>query len=139
MNAPQDKPRWHYRFASFSRALARLREGAARESLDELQQVGLVQLFNITFALAWKVLRERMEEGGLKIPRPVMPRSIIKEAFVNEFIDDGELWIAMLDDRNITAHEYDEAKFKAATDSILRDYLPALNLLHEQLRAEAGE
>ena len=79
MNAREDKPRWHYRFASFAKTLDKLREAAARESLDELQQVGLVQLFNITFELAWKLLKDRMEYDGVKIAAPVFPRAVIKE------------------------------------------------------------
>lgn len=34
------------------------------------------------------------------------PRMAIKEGFKEEFFEDGQGWIDMLDDRNLTSHTY---------------------------------
>ena len=72
MNAPA-KPRWHHRFASFTNTIEKPREVAARRSLDYAVQIGLVQLFNITFEFARKLLKERMQNKGMDIRNPYFP------------------------------------------------------------------
>ena len=134
-----DIPRWHYRFANFSDALAQLREAAELPAPSKFEKIALVQLFNITFELAWKLLKDRMEDSGVEIPRPVFPSAVIKEAFAVELIEDGDAWMAMLDNRNAMAHLYDEKKFEEAANAICRNHLPALNRLHDQFRAEADK
>ena len=105
------------------------------DSLSHLQTAGFIQQFQFTFELGWKLLKDRMEHDGVSLPL-ITPRAVIKEAFAAKLIDDGDAWIAMLDDRNNMSHNYDEEKFAAVVENIRRTYLPALADLHCELEAE---
>ena len=57
--------RWKQRFDNYLRAfqtLCRAVELASQRDLSELEQQGLVQGFEYTHELAWKVLKDYMEE-----------------------------------------------------------------------------
>jgi len=94
-----------------------------------LEKEGVVQRFEYTFELAWKTLKDYLEEGGLVIS-PVTPRQVIKEAFAAKVITAGEVWINMLDHRNLLSHTYDSAVFERAVEAIAEHYLPAMEETH---------
>ena len=50
---------------------------------------------------------------------------------VAKIIADGQVWIDMLDHRNLLAHTYNLANFQKAVDAIAARYLPAMDALHE--------
>ena len=126
--------RWKQRFQNFDRAFVLLREALERrpESLSLLEKEGVVQRFEYTFELAWKTLKDYLEEDGLVIS-PVTPRQVIKEGFAAKVIADGQVWINMLDNRNLLSHTYDSAVFEQAVQAIATRYLPAMRQLHEFL------
>ena len=123
--------RWKQRFHNFDRAFVLLREALQRtpEALSMLEKEGVIQRFEYTFELAWKTLKDYLEEGGLVIS-PVTPRQVIKEAFAAKVISDGEVWINMLDNRNLLSHTYDFSVFEQAVKAIAEHYLPAMEKLH---------
>jgi nucleotidyltransferase substrate binding protein (TIGR01987 family) len=102
----------------FSRAYARLGE-AVREDLSKGTIVidGVIQRFEFTFELAWKLLRAKLQYNGISAETP---RAAIKEAFKAGMIVDGDGWIDMLEDRNRTAHLYDEKAAQAIYQKICR-------------------
>ena len=106
----------------------------ARGSYDKLSQAGLIQMFELTFELAWKTLKDKLEYDGLKANSP---RDTLKIAFQNGTIHNGELWIEALDNRNLLAHTYDEAKSNEARDLIRGKYFSLLKELHEYLKKES--
>jgi nucleotidyltransferase substrate binding protein (TIGR01987 family) len=67
---------------------------------------------------------------------PVTPRQVIKEAFAARVIADGQVWIDMLDHRNLLSHIYDFTVFGKAVDAVVARYLPAVEQLHEFLLQE---
>lgn len=100
--------RWRYRFERYGRALAQLIEAVKRledETLDQLGKEGLVQRFEFTFELAWKVLNDYLRYGGQQVP--ALPRSVIRAAFASGLIEDGDAWIDALKARNLSSHVYD--------------------------------
>jgi nucleotidyltransferase substrate binding protein (TIGR01987 family) len=91
-------------FAEFSRAFARLREGAAEDpARSELVVDGLIQRFEFTFELGWKLLKALLLHQGIDC---ASPRACIKEAAAAGLVADGDGWISMLEARNRTAHLY---------------------------------
>jgi nucleotidyltransferase substrate binding protein (TIGR01987 family) len=130
--------RWKQRFQNFDRALVLLREALERGPgvLSNLEKEGVIQRFEYTFELAWKTIKDFLEEGGLIIS-PLTPRQVLKDAYVAKVLADGQGWIDMLDHRNLLAHTYDFAVFEKAVDAIAARYLPALEDLHEFLVVEA--
>ena len=86
-------------------ALARLREGADEDpARSPLVVDGVIQRFEFTFELAWKLLKAWLWHQGIECRSP---RSCIKGAFQQGLIRDGDGWIVMLEDRNRTSHLYD--------------------------------
>lgn len=123
--------RWQQRFQNFDRAVVLLREPIERDvtTLSNLEKEGTIQRFEFAVELAWKTLKDYMESEG-KILAPVTPRNVIKEAFAARIISDGQVWIDMLDHRNLLAHTYDEATFDKAVLAIRDRYLNAIEELH---------
>ena len=105
--------RWKQRFQNFDRGFVLLRDALAREpeSLSMLEKEGVIQRFEYTFELAWKTLKDYLEESGLVIT-PITPRQVIKEAFAAKVISDGVVWVNMLDHRNLLSHTYDSSVFE---------------------------
>jgi nucleotidyltransferase substrate binding protein (TIGR01987 family) len=126
--------RWKQRFDNFDRAVVLLREpfedGLA--SLSQLEKEGTIQRFEIAFELAWKVMKDYLEENGLVV-NPATPRNIIKEAFAAKLVDDGQVWIDMMLHRNLLSHTYDIKVFEEVLQAVAQKYLPALDRLHEFL------
>ena len=104
--------------------------------LSNLEKEGVIQRFEYTFELAWKTIKDFLEEGGLIIS-PLTPRQVLKDAYVAKVLADGQGWIDMLDHRNLLSHTYDFAVFEKAVDVIAARYLPALEDLHEFLVVQA--
>lgn len=93
-------------YADYKRALERLKEALDQDlSLGSIIVDGTIQRFEFTFELAWKLAKLVLNYNGIEAE---VPRSVIKEAFGAKFIQDGEGWIDMLEDRNKTSHIYDE-------------------------------
>jgi len=63
----------------------------------------------------------------------VTPRNVIKEAFAARILSDGQVWIDMLDHRNLLSHTYNEATFDKAVLAIRDRYLKAIEELHHWL------
>jgi nucleotidyltransferase substrate binding protein (TIGR01987 family) len=129
--------RWRQRFENFDRALGLLREALAdgQEKLSPLEQEGAAQRLEYTLELAWKCMKDYLEESGVSII-PSTPRQVIKEAFVAKIISDGQVWIDMLNHRNLLSHTYDFTIFEDAIRSTVERYLPALQSLHQFLFKE---
>ncbi|WP_200086690.1 HI0074 family nucleotidyltransferase substrate-binding subunit [Salicibibacter cibi] len=64
-----------------------------------MERAGLIQLFEVTFELAWKVFKDYLEAEGYIMKSP---RQTIKQAFQMGIIEDGHTWIDALSDRNLT-------------------------------------
>lgn len=124
--------RWKQRFQNFDRAFRLLREALERkpEALSLLEKEGVIQRFEYTFELAWKTLKDYLEESGLVIS-PVTPREVLKQAYAAKVISDGQVWINMLDHRNLLSHTYDVSVFEQAVQAIATHYLPAMERLHQ--------
>ncbi|HKH44240.1 MAG TPA: nucleotidyltransferase substrate binding protein [Thermoanaerobaculia bacterium] len=130
----QQDVRWKQRFQNFDRAVALLREPFERDvaTLSNLEKEGTIQRFEFTVELAWKTLKDYLESEG-QVIEPVTPRSVIKEAFAARILSDGQVWIDMLDLRNLLSHTYDEATFDAAVLAIRDRFQAAIEELHHWL------
>ena len=129
--------RWKQRFQNFDRAFLLLRQALENgpEVLNPLEKEGVIQRFEYCFELAWKTIKDYLQESGI-VFSIVTPRQVLKDAFVSKVIGDGQVWIDMLDHRNLLSHTYDFATFDTAVKAIAARYLPAMEALHELLQAE---
>ncbi len=96
-----------------------------------LIQMALVQSFEVCFELAWKVLKDYLNIKGLQV---YLPRDVIKGAFSAEVIQNGQVWINMLNARNSTSHEYNNDKINIILRSISTEYAKELADFKEQIK-----
>ena len=61
------------------------------------------------------------------------PKPVIKKAFEDEIIKDGQAWIDMLNDRNNSTHLYDESVAQDIFNNIQKNYLKLLTDLKIKL------
>lgn len=125
--------RWKQRFENFEKAFKNLEDALAKTELSKLEKAGVIQIYQFTFELAWKTAKDYLEDKGVSVK---FPRDAIKEAFTYEIIDDGELWMDMLQKRNLMAHTYDEALADLAFNLIVTQYFAALRQILLKLGAE---
>ena len=109
------------RFDSYRRAFVLLRAGInsmEEHQLNALEQEGLVQRFEYTWELSWKVLRDYLEHSGVALPT-VTPSAVIKAAFAAKLIDHGDVWMEALDARNKMSHTYSRDVFDQVVQAIV--------------------
>ncbi len=118
----------------FRSALDRLKESAEVDVTDSVIMDGVIQRFEFTFELAWKTLKAFMEYKGFSVP--VSPRDILKDAYAAGIIEEGDIFIKMLTDRNISSHTYDEEMALELYGRIKNDYISLLCELLEYVERE---
>jgi nucleotidyltransferase substrate binding protein (TIGR01987 family) len=99
--------RWQQRLQNFQHAKAALGRGVAvanERTLSELEQQGLIQAFEFTHELAWKVMKDYLaHQGNTDITGS---RDATRAAFAANLLTDGEGWMDMIRSRNLTSHTY---------------------------------
>ncbi|MEQ1890467.1 MAG: nucleotidyltransferase substrate binding protein [Alphaproteobacteria bacterium] len=126
------KPRWIYRFDNYKRAFGLLREAIEIMQLRELTQLekeGVIQRFEYTWELAWKVLGDYLDSTGV-ILETVTPAAVIRAAFAAKIITDAEIWMKALDARNKMSHTYNLKIFEKIIAEIRAEYFAVLDALN---------
>ena len=127
----------HSKLGNYSKTIGKLVEGAQRyDGTDDLARDGLIQRFEFTFELAWKTLKALFENEGLIGLNS--PKSVLREAYAAQIIEDEELWLAILQDRNRTAHLYSEEIAILIADNIKSQYVDELARLENVLTNRLG-
>ncbi len=132
--------RWEQRFSNYSKAMDKLQESVEyiqsshlNENtdeeeklavLDEMVKEGLIQRFEYTHELAWKVMKDFAEyQGTTNISGS---RDAIRVALQMNLIQSGEVWMDMMLSRNKSSHTYNEATANEIYSKILSEYFPEL-------------
>lgn len=125
---------WKLKFANFEYYLKLLKQAAERvnkEKEDQLLLAGHIKTFEMTFELAWKTLKSYLEHQGFSELNS--PRIVLRTAFENNFISQGDLWLKCLDSRNLSSHTYDQSASLKWAETIKAHYLPLLDSLYATL------
>lgn len=122
--------RWKQRFNHYTNALNWLRQSVNKTDLDFMQQAGSIQFFEMCCELAWKLMKDYLEEQGYN--DVASPRAAIKQAFNSGLIDDGHSWLQLLIDRNRTTHVYDEDTANSIYKMISEKYYPLFDSLYQR-------
>lgn len=125
--------RWKQRFENFNKSYKLLKKYSNEPIKTELERAGIIQFFEMTFELAWKVLKDYLESEGYIVKSP---RETVKQAFQIGLIENGHIWIDALANRNLTTHTYDEELAQKMIKEILDDYLPELENMYNRLLKE---
>ncbi|MFN0214430.1 MAG: nucleotidyltransferase substrate binding protein [Saprospiraceae bacterium] len=131
--------RWIQRFQNYRKALARLRLAvilSQERELTDLEEQGLIQAFEFTHELAWKTMKDFLEDKG--ISNLIGSKDSTRNAFREGLITDGEGWMEMINSRNITSHTYNEEVAEEIAEDILEQYFDLFEAFEqkmEQLRS----
>ncbi|MBQ8442067.1 MAG: nucleotidyltransferase substrate binding protein [Bacteroides sp.] len=125
----QQDIRWQQRFSNYRKALAKLTQAVELlseqierdEAVDELLQEGLIQRFEYTHELAWKVMKDYAEYQGYTDVRG--SRDAIRRALEMDLISDKR-WLETIEDRNLTVHNYDNEVASEIYENIMSIYCP---------------
>ena len=110
------------RYESLQKSLANLQLSRGHDKDAPFVLPATVQNYNLTFDLAWKVMKELVtQEFGLTDFATGSPRETLKSAFSVNLINDDK-WMDMLRVRNTLAHDYDGQVALKYYDDIVGDY-----------------
>jgi nucleotidyltransferase substrate binding protein (TIGR01987 family) len=124
----EDDTRWIQRFSNFERAFLLLQSALKIAHPSIVERAGLIQFFEMSFELSWKLLKDYEETEGFIVKTP---REAIKQAFQSGLISNGHEWIDALQDRNLTAHTYNENTAIAVEAKIRDKYFQLLLEIYE--------
>ncbi len=79
-----------------------------KEPYDTVTLTGLVGLYEICFEQSWKMMKEILENHGFEEGATGSPKLILKTAYKAGMIEDAELWLQALQERNNVSHSYNE-------------------------------
>lgn len=88
-----------------------------------------VKRFEFTFEMAWKTCKRALDYFGFNCKSP---RECLREAYSQGIISDESTWLEMLEQRNLSAHVYDEMSI-GEIDQDLNRYLTAFIALEIKL------
>ena len=126
--------RWQQRFNSFQQALNRLKEVVNQcemESLSELEKEGLIQRFEYTFELSWKMLQDVLKYRGYS--DIAGPNMTLQQAFKDGYITDHDGWRSMKKGRETTSHTYNEGSAIEIVKNIYEEYIKLLIELENKM------
>ena len=96
---------------------------------------GVIQRFEFTFELSWKMLKRYLEEFGLEKVDSLNNRDLFRVGFEQGLLDDPEAWFHYLKMRNQSSHIYDAGK-AAAVFAAARDFRQVAQELLNRLAAK---
>jgi len=114
------RERLQEKISSYQRALQRLDEALAEANPNEYVYDAVIKRFEFTYELAWKLMKGYIEYQGGEEAR--FARDVFREAFANGLVQNGEVWLQMMKDRNLSSHTYDEEEAREIYERVKRDY-----------------
>lgn len=139
MTSPNQDIRWLQRFQNYQKALAQLTQAvdlSRQRALSKLEQQGLIQGFEYTHELAWNTLKDFLEARGAAAI--FGSRDTTRAAFTAGLIDQGEVWMQMIQSRNQSTHTYNEEMMTQIVTAVIQTYMAEFTKLQskfEQLRS----
>ena len=114
--------RWNQRFANYEKAFLKLKEGIDlyAENANDLEKEGIIQRFEFTHELAWKVMKAFLQAKG--IIEIIGSSDATRLAFQNDLIQNGDVWMQMIESRNRTVHTYQDTILEVEYLKIVKDY-----------------
>lgn len=135
--------RWIQRFSNYRKALYQMKKAvdiiSARMGIptdqDKLMEEGLIQRYEFTQELAWKVMKDYEEYQGLT--DIIGSRDAIRIALQSNLISDDR-WMDTISDRNLTSHNYDDETAQRIVGNIINVYYPLFVEFEKRLQPLSG-
>ena len=123
---------------NFRRAFERFAEALDKKEILEREGFGdifldlAVKRFEFTYEMTWKAIKRYLDYAGIGA---MSPRACFKEAFSQHLITEEQIWLEMIERRNLSSHIYNQDEV-AGILGRLDDYRKAFQELLEQLEAK---
>lgn len=124
------------RFDTFKKSLETLSNAKNEDKNNFFILSGTIMIFNLTFDLAWKLIKEILKEDyGITDFPSGSPKETLKRAKSVDLISD-EVWLEMLGDRNELTHDYDYDSALEKYNKIINLYVPVLQKFKDIIPAK---
>ncbi|WP_342269881.1 HI0074 family nucleotidyltransferase substrate-binding subunit [Rickettsia endosymbiont of Orchestes rusci] len=122
---------WKDYFHTLGPAITRLHNVIESSKVDKNDYVldASIKRFEFVIELFWKVLKKILTYEKID---STTPRDVLSKAFQFSIIDNEEIWLKMLDERNNTSHVYKYEDAKRVFENI-KLYLPILEKTYNKL------
>jgi nucleotidyltransferase substrate binding protein (TIGR01987 family) len=126
--------RWKQRFQNFEKALCQLSEGIEKygNNPENIIKEGTIQRFEFTHELAWKVMKDFLEEEGIQ--NIMGSKSATRESFNKGLVVEGQIWMDMIKSRNETVHTYNEDILEVEYNNITQKYYPVIKEFYAKMK-----
>ena len=91
---------------------------------DELYLDAIIKRFEFSYELAWRLMKRFLSYEGVDAQSP---RAVIREAFNNGLINNPNVWLDMLEKRNLSSHTYNQETAETIYKFIKERYIKELN------------
>ena len=91
---------------------------------DELYLDAIIKRFEFSYELAWRLMKRFLSYEGVDAQSP---RAVIREAFNNGLINNPNVWLDMLEKRNLSSHKYNQETAETIYKFIKERYIKELN------------
>ncbi len=126
--------RWIQRLDNYNKALSTLSKAIElneKRELSELEKQGMIQSFEYTHELAWKLMKDYfIFQGNTEITGS---RDATREAFKTGLIEDGDNWLKMIENRNLTSHTYNQETSEEIYTNIVKLFYQLFVLLQDKM------
>lgn len=132
--------RWQQRLLNYNKAFEQLESAVTlseQRELSDLEKQGLIQAFEFTHELAWNCLKDFLEFKGQS--GIYGSKDATRKAFELEIIDNGDIWMDMIQSRNRTSHTYNQKVMQEIIDVITADYCSAFKQLAQKMEELAQQ
>ena len=118
--------RWKERLEDLEKAVNRLEEAIEESKKANFSTLkdGVIQRFEFTLELSWKTLKHFLNSEGIE--RAITPKSTVKEAFKLGILKNIDVWLEMLDDRNLSSYIYNQTIAEEIYERIVLKYYSEL-------------
>ncbi len=128
MDSKNQDVHWHQRFRNYQKALIQLNKAVSlfeQRGLSNLEKEGWIQRFEFTHELAWNVMQDFLKDKG--DDKIYGSKDATRLAFNKDIIENGQIWMDMIKDRNLSSHVYKEEIMEKVTSHILNSYAAEFN------------
>ncbi len=130
--------RWKKRFQNFENArthLYNLCYAYQKNRFDSNLQTQFIHSFEFTFKLAWKTVKDFLIFQGVRDVE--FPREVVKKGFSYRIIEDGQMWIDIIEDQALITYTTDKESIGKAVTNITSSYLKALDQVYFYFRKKS--
>lgn len=117
--------------AKLEKAFVQLKKMLDLPQEHEGRREAIIQCFEFVVELNWKAMKHFLK--AVEEIEANTPKSVFREAFAIGWIDNEELWVEMLKDRNLSSHTYNEDLANEILGRI-PNYIPLISETFDRLK-----